>query len=318
MLLHRWVKASVALFALTTATVGVRSQTPARAENPESRLIDQYCVTCHNNRLKTGGLTLEGLDVDRVAGDRATWEKVVTKLRLRVMPPLGARRPDEATYDQLTTWLEGQLDAAALARPHPGLPVLHRLNRAEYANAVRDLLGLDVDVAALLPPDDAAYGFDNIADALGSSPALLQAYLGAARKISVIAVGDPRVGVNRDTYATRQDLSQDQHIDGLPLGTQGGVAATHTFPVDGDYEFQLRLWRTNLSAMRGLQDPHQVEIAVDGERILLATIGGNDDLVKLQRNPTATSDDIEAKRLHVRVPVKAGTRTVAAAFLDET
>jgi hypothetical protein len=288
------------------------------AAAPQKAILDQYCITCHSSRLKTGGLSLEGLDVDHVAADTATWEKVVTKLRLRVMPPLGVRRPDEGTYDQLTSWLEGQLDAAALAHPNPGLPVLHRLNRAEYANAIRDLMGLDVDVAALLPPDDAAYGFDNVADALGSSPALLQAYLGAARKISVIAVGDPRVGVNRDTYATRQDLSQDQHIDGLPLGTQGGVAATHTFPVDGDYEFQLRLWRTNLSAMRGLQDPHQVEITLDGTRILLATVGGDEDLVRLQKNPTATSDEIEATRLHVRVHVKAGTRTIAAAFLEET
>jgi len=196
--------------------------------------------------------------------------------------------------------------------------VLHRLNRAEYANAIRDLLGLNIDVAALLPPDDAAYGFDNVADALGSSPALLQAYLGAARKISAVAVGDPRAGVNRDTYSTRQDLSQDGHIEGLPLGTQGGLVASHTFPVDGDYEFQLRLWRTNLSAMRGLQDPHQVEITLDGQRILLATVGGDEDLVKLQKNPTATSDEIEAARLHVRVHVKAGTRTVAAAFLEET
>src|SRR5262249_16241681 len=153
--------------------------------------------------------------------------KVLTKLRLRIMPPLGARRPDAATYEQLTSSLEAQLDAVAIAHPNPGLPVLHRLNRAEYANAVRDLLGLDVDVAAVLRPDDAADGFDNVADALGSSPALLQAYLGAARKISVVAVGDPRVGVNRDTYATRQDLSQDQHVDGLPLGTQGGLIATH-------------------------------------------------------------------------------------------
>jgi hypothetical protein len=318
MSLHRWVKASVVLFALTMATVGVRSQTPARGASPESRVIDQYCVTCHNNRLKTGDLTLEGLDLDLATADRATWEKVVTKLQLRVMPPLGVRRPDEAVYEQLTSFLERQLDAAALAHPNPGLPVLHRLNRAEYANAIRDLLGLDVDVAALLPPDDAAYGFDNVADALGSSPALLQAYLGAARKISVIAVGDPRVGVNRDTYATRQDLSQDQHIDGLPFGTQGGLIASHTFPVDGEYEFQLRMWRTNLSAMRGLQDPHQVEMTLDGQRILLATIGGDDDLVKLQKNPTATSDDIEATRLHVRVHVKAGTRPVAAAVLEET
>jgi len=316
MALHSLMKPGGLILVFAMATGIVRAQAPAAA--PQKAILDQYCVTCHSSRLKTGDLTLEGLDVDRVSADRATWEKVVTKLQLRVMPPLGARRPDEATYVQLTSWLEGQLDAVSLARPNPGLPVLHRLNRAEYANAIRDLLGLDVDVAALLPPDDAAYGFDNVADALGSSPALLQAYLGAARKISVIAVGDPRVGVNRDTYATRQDLSQDQHIDGLPLGTQGGLVATHTFPVDGEYEFQLRLWRTNLSAMRGLQDPHQVEITLDGQRILLATIGGDDDLVKLQKNSTATSDEIEATRLHVRVPVKAGTRTVAAAFLEET
>jgi cytochrome c551/c552 len=290
----------------------------AAATAAQKAAVNQYCVACHNSRSKTGGFSLEDVDVDHVAGDAATWEKVVGKLRLRVMPPLGSRRPDEATYDSLIGWLEGELDASASAHPNPGRPVLHRLNRAEYANAVRDLLGLNVDVAALLPPDDAAYGFDNVADALGSSPALLQAYLGAARKISAVAVGDPRVGVNRDTYSARQDLSQDQHIDGLPLGTQGGLVATHTFPVDGDYEFQLRLWRTNLSAMRGLQDPHQVEITLDGQRILLATVGGDEDLVNLQKNPTATSDEIEATRLHVRVHVKAGTRTVAAAFLEET
>jgi cytochrome c551/c552 len=289
----------------------------AAAPAAQKAAVQQYCVTCHNSQLKTAGFSLDGIDVDHVAGDAATWEKVVGKLRLRVMPPLGSRRPDEATYDNLIAWLEGELDAAASAHPNPGRPVLHRLNRAEYANAIRDLLGLKVDVAALLPPDDAAYGFDNVADALGSSPALLQAYLGAARKISAVAVGDPRVGVNRDTYSTRQDLSQDRHIEGLPLGTQGGLVATHTFPVDGDYEFQLRLWRTNLSAMRGLQDPHQVEIALDGQRILLATVGGDQDLANLQKNPTATSDEIEASRLHVRVHVKAGTRTVTAAFLEE-
>jgi mono/diheme cytochrome c family protein len=288
----------------------------AAATAEQKAAVNQYCLTCHSARLKTGGLSLEALDLDHVAGDAATWEKVVGKLRLRVMPPLGSRRPDEATYESLTSWLESELDSAALAHPNPGRPVLHRLNRAEYANAIRDLLGLNVDVTALLPPDNAAYGFDNVADALGSSPALLQAYLGAARKISAVAVGDPRAGVNRDTYSARQDLSQDHHIEGLPLGTQGGLVATHTFPVDGDYEFQLRLWRTNLSAMRGLQDPHQVEITLDGRRILLATVGGDEDLVKLQKNPTATSDEIES-RLHVRVHVKAGTRSVAAAFLEE-
>jgi hypothetical protein len=302
------------------ATVVLLSAVDVRAavDTQTKDALDQYCVTCHNARLKTGGLVLDTASLDRIVSDPTTWEKVIRKLRLGVMPPLGARRPDAATYDGMISSLEGELDAASTAHPYPGRPVLHRLNRAEYANAIRDLLGLHVDVAALLPPDDSAYGFDNVADVLGSSPALLQDYLSAARKISTIAVGDARVGVNRGTYSARQDLSQDQHLEGLPLGTQGGLVAAHTFPVDGDYEFQLRLWRTNLSASRGLQDPHQVEITVDGARILLATIGGDDDLVHLQQNPTATSDDLEAKRLRVRVHVKAGTRTVAAAFLEET
>ena len=310
---------SLFLVALTALCAVLAASDAIAASDPQVKAaIDQYCVTCHSARLKSGGLVLDTSALDRVAANAETWEKVVRKLRLGVMPPQGARRPDPPTYDRLITWLEGELDAPAATHPYPGRPVLHRLNRAEYANAIRDLLGLNVDVAALLPPDDAAYGFDNIADVLGSSPALLQAYLGAARKISTIAVGDPRVGVNRDVYATRQDLSQDRHLEGLPLGTQGGLVASHTFPIDGEYEFQARLWRTNLSAMRGLQDPHQVEVTLDGERILLATIGGDEDLVRLQKNPTATSDEIEATRLRVRVHVKAGTRTVSAAFLEET
>ncbi|HUK33115.1 MAG TPA: DUF1587 domain-containing protein, partial [Vicinamibacterales bacterium] len=317
MLLSRRMSISIAI-AVAAGAVFAAADAHAAVDPQTKAALDQYCVTCHNTRLKTGDLVLENAALDRVAADPQTWEKVVRKLRLGVMPPLGSRRPDQATYDHMIGWLEGELDAPSAAHPYAGRPILHRLNRAEYANAIRDLLGLNVDVAALLPPDDSAYGFDNVADVLGSSPALLQAYLAAARKISVVAVGDPRVGVNRDTYSARQDLSQDVHLEGLPLGTQGGLVATHTFPIDGDYEFQLRLWRTNLSAIRGLEARHQVEIAVDGERIHLATIGGNEDLVGLQRNPTATSDEIEAKRLRVRVHVKAGTRTVTAAFLEET
>jgi hypothetical protein len=308
---------------IVALTLGIASWAPRPAlgvppGDQHTATLDQYCVTCHNQRLKTGGLALDALDVGHVSANAETWEKVVRKLRLGVMPPQSARRPDAATYDGLIAWLEDQLDSTAATHPHPGRPVLHRLNRAEYANAVRDLLGLDVDVSSLLPPDDSAYGFDNVAEVLGSSPALLQAYLAAARKISTLAVGDPRVGVNRDTYSVRQDLSQDQHLDGLPLGTLGGLLARHTFPVDGEYEFQLRLYRTNLSAIRGLQDVHQVEMTLDGERMLVATVGGNEDLIALQKNPTATSDDIEAKRLRVRIFVNAGARDLAAAFLDET
>src|SRR5688572_26484917 len=278
--------------------------------------IDRYCVTCHNERLKTGGLALDGLDLADVRAHADTWENVVRKLRVGAMPPHGARRLDQKTADHLIAWLEGELDRTSTRSP--GRPVLRRLNRAEYANAIRDLLGLDVDVAALLPPDVSAFGFDNVSDAQGSSPALLQAYLAAARKISALAVGDPRMATGSDTYSVRQDLSQDVHLEGLPLGTIGGMRAKHTFPVDGEYEFQVRLYRTNLSAIRGLEDPHQIELTLDEEPILRASIGGEKDLIALQTNPTDTSDVLEASRLRVRRVVKAGQRDVAAAFLDAT
>jgi mono/diheme cytochrome c family protein len=315
----RSVRAGVSALAVSSVlitAIGPGTTTATTPSSPESTLRD-YCVTCHSQRLRTGGLSIEGLDPANVAHDAETWEKVVRKLRLGTMPPLGARRPDRAAYDNAIDWLEEKLDAAGAAHPNPGRPVLHRLNRAEYANAIRDLLGLDVDVSLLLPPDDAAYGFDNVADALGSSPALLQAYLAAARKISAVAVGDPRVGAGSDTYSVRQDLSQDQHLEGLPLGTFGGMTARHTFPVDGEYDFQVRLFRTNLNAIRGVHERHQVELMLDGGRILAARFGGADDLVPLQENPTATSDAIEAQRLRVRVFVKAGERQISAAFPEE-
>ena len=278
--------------------------------------LQQYCVTCHNSRLKTGDLALDQLDIADVRRDAESWEKVVRKLRVGAMPPRGTRRPDATAANALIAWLEDELDRAGTG--NPGRPTLRRLNRAEYANAIRDLLALDVDVTSLLPPDGAAFGFDNVADAQGSSPALLQAYLAAARKISAVAVGDSRIGVGSDTYTARQDLSQDVHLDGLPLGTVGGLRATHTFPLDGEYDFQVRLYRTNLSAMRGLEDPQEVELTVDGERILSAAIGGDKDLIDLQTNPTDTSDNIEATRLRIRRFVKAGQRDVAAAFIEKT
>jgi hypothetical protein len=172
-------------------------------------------------------------------------------------------------------------------------------------------------VSSLLPPDDSSYGFDNVAEALGSSPALLQAYLAAARKISAVAVGDPQMGAGGVTYSVRQDLSQDTHIEGLPLGTTGGAVFRHVFPADGYYDFRIRLYRTNLDTTRGLEQPHRMELSIDGTRVLLATIGGNQDLAALQKNTTDVSDAIEANRLRIRVFVKAGERDVAAAFIEE-
>jgi uncharacterized protein DUF1592/uncharacterized protein DUF1588/uncharacterized protein DUF1587/uncharacterized protein DUF1595/uncharacterized protein DUF1585/cbb3-type cytochrome c oxidase subunit III len=280
--------------------------------------IEKYCVTCHNARLKTGGLALDAADLTHVSRDAAVWEQVVRKLRVGAMPPSGLPRPDRPTTDRLVDWLEGELDRAAANDVSPGRPVLRRLNRAEYANAIHDLLGLDVDVTALLPPDESAFGFDNVADAQNSSPALLEGYLAAARKISAVAVGDPDIGVGSETYTARQDLSQDVHVEGLPLGTVGGLRVTHVFPVDGEYELQVRLYRTNLSAIRGLEDPQQLDVLLDGARIHTAGFGGSDDLIALQTNPTEASDTIEARRFKVRLFVKAGQHEVAAAFLETT
>jgi len=204
--------------------------------------------------------------------------------------------------------------------------VLHRLNRTEYRNAVRDLLALDTgDVAALLPPDDSAYGFDTIADFLGVSQVLLERYLSAAGRISALAVGSLDVVPGSDTYAARQDLSQDKHLDGMPFGTVGGIKATHTFPVDGDYVLQATLYRTNVDQTRGLEHQHQIEIAVDGERVFLQTIGGTppgtpggvDEAATGRGRLLSRSDAVDAG-LQVRVHVKAGPRDVTAAFLQRS
>jgi hypothetical protein len=318
-----WLVVSLVTLASASHPLPIDAQesTAPRAADPISAhrdTIKQYCETCHNTRLKTGGLILDTLDLGKVGHDAEVWEQVVRKLRAGAMPPYGARRPDEATMTRLVGWLESELDRAGSRQPVPGRPVLRRLNRAEYANAIRDLLGIDVNVAALLPPDGAAFGFDNVADAQSSSPALLQAYLAAARKISAVAIGDPAMDVGSDTYSVRQDLSQDVYLEGMPLGTVGGLRVRHSFPVDAEYDFQVRLYRTNLNAIRGLEDPQEVELMLDGERIHAAQVGGDTDLMAAQLNPTDTSDAIEATRLRMRLFVKAGQHDVAAAFLEKT
>jgi hypothetical protein len=288
-------------------------ETICSAQNPQ--LLNQYCVTCHNQRLKTAGLVLEGMDPTKIPADSEAWEKVVRKLRTGAMPPPGLPRPDGGAVRTFVAAIESRLDSAAQAKPYAGRPLLHRLNRAEYANAIRDLLALDVDTATLLPPDDAAYGFDNISDVLGLSPSLQERYLSAAANISALAVGDPHAKPASTTYRVRQDLSQNQPIEGLPLGTIGGILVHHNFPLDGEYVFQAKLYRTNLNIMRGLEFPHQVEFTVGGQRIHLANIGGNTDLASLFEKPTETGDAVDA-RLHVRVNVKAGPQSVTAAFLE--
>jgi len=278
-------------------------------------LTTGYCIGCHSQRLKTGGLVLEGLDPANAPASPETWEKVIRKLRASTMPPIGMPQPDPASRQHFIASLEDQLDHAAHAHPNPGRPILHRLNRAEYANSIRDILDLTIDAASLLPPDDSAYGFDNISDALGLSPSLQEHYLSAALKIGALAVGDPHVAPGSDTWRIKQDLSQNQHIEGMPIGTIGGTHVRYNFPLDAEYVFQARLYRTNLNIVRGLASEHQVEFAIDGRRVRLAAFGGPVDLSNLFEKPTDTGDAVDA-RLRVRVPVKAGPHEVTVAFVQ--
>ena len=277
--------------------------------------IKQYCVACHNQSAKTAGLMLDTIDPEAVSDNPEIWEKVLRKLRGRSMPPQGMPRPNEKGYEALVSELASELDRAALAHPIPGRPPLHRLNRAEYGNAIRYLLSLDIgDVAALLPADDSSYGFDNIADVLGVSPVLVERYLSAAGRISALAVGDGDVGITAETYRVRQDRSQDRHIDGLSLGTVGGILVRHTFPLDGEYLLAVKLLRNHTNSTRGLHIANQVELSVDGERVDVFTIGGERDLDAWLEGPVAASDAVDA-RLQIRVPIKAGPREIGVAFV---
>lgn len=279
-----------------------------------SAVINKYCVVCHNDKLKTGGLSLTSADLSNVPANAETWEKVIRKLRTGSMPPQGVPHPDQAASDGLAKYLEDSLDRAAAAHPNPGHAAMHRLNRAEYANAIKDLLALDVDSTALLPPDDEASGFDNIADVLRMSPSLMERYLSASWNISREAVGDMRIAPATTTYRVRPDLSQDQHIEGLPLGTRGGMLVHHYFPLDAEYIIKVRLWRNTFDLMRGIEDPHQIEISLDGKRLTLVTAGGHDDFVRMASNPGVYGAELD-KRLTVRLPVKAGPHSIAAAVL---
>src|SRR5262245_44645373 len=208
---------------------------PAQAKTIRD-LTTQYCVTCHNTRLKTAGLALDARDFEHPAADADVWEKVIRKVQVGMMPPGGVPQPDPATRRALVTTLSGALDEAGRVNVNPGRPALHRLNRTEYANAIRDLLDLEVDPATLLPPDDSAYGFDNVADVLGVNATLMEQYVSAAGKVSSLAVGDPDVSPAAEVFTIPQDTSQDRHVEGLPLGTIGGVLATPTIQVGGEYE----------------------------------------------------------------------------------
>ncbi len=284
------------------------------AAGTHREMLDEYCVVCHNEKAKTGGLSLEKINVSAPSQASATWEKVVRKVRSGSMPPVGMPRPEKTVMDGFVSFLESALDRAAAANPAPGRVTVHRFNRAEYQASVRDLLDLKVDPAQLLPPDDESYGFDNNSDVLGVSPSLIERSLSASRKVSRLAVGDPKMLPVGETYRARPDLSQDKQVEGLPLGTRGGIVATHNFPLDGEYTFRVILARNTVDVTRGLEEVHEVQILVDGEVIHSALVGGAEDTAKLTENPAEMKIALE-KRISARVKIKAGPRVIGATFV---
>jgi mono/diheme cytochrome c family protein len=279
-----------------------------------SAAIERYCADCHNPAERAGDLSFDALDPAHVEAAPEVWEAAVRKLRAGMMPPLDAPlRPDARTADALVASLETALDETAVL--DPGRPVLRRLNRAEYANAIRDLLDLTIDVSELLPPDDSAFGFDNIGDLLTVSPVLLERYLAAADRVSALAVGDPSTPLGSKTWIVPGDQSQTLHRVGLPLGTVGGLGVTHNFPLDAEYEFSLELVRNNLEGIRGLHHSHQIEIAVDGRRILLESVGAGHEPEMPRGTIITDRADATDARLRVRAAVPAGEHRVTAAFI---
>jgi len=267
--------------------------------------LDTYCAKCHNFEDFAGGMALELLDFSDMSGSMEVGEEIVRKLSAGVMPPAGETRPDSALNDRMVASLEAKLDSVWAATPALVPPGVHRLNRAEYENVVRDLLALDVDASTLLPVDDTSYGFDNMAGSLGSSPALIESYISAAAKISRLALGHELAPTQKD-YLAPADYSQNRHMEGLPFGTRGGLLVEHYFPADGEYVFSWAPIRDNAGGLFGSTTGEELELSVDGERVKLYSI--DDDV------PRRSSED----RIELRVPVTAGLKKVALTFLSKT
>ena len=270
-------------------------------------VLDKYCVRCHNGTLKTAGLLLDRMDIEDVSAGAEVWEKVVRKLRAGTMPPPGLPRPAQPASDAFASWLETSLDTAAAAEPNPGRPAVHRLNRAEYTNAIRDLLAVEIDGRLLLPADALAYGFDNNADFLSVSTGLLERYMSAAKKVSRLAVGDPAIRPEFVTYRvsnTRSLVQDDRMSEDLPFGSRGGLAFRHNFPLDAEYVLRIR----TLVQGRALPEPQQLDVRVDGKRVALLTVGGE----------SATAYTLEQDPEVVRFAAKAGRRVVGLAFVKNT
>ena len=306
------VGALVAAWVVISGTWVLATPIPNEAHET---LLQQYCITCHNERLSSRGtvpLELETATLTDVSANAELWEKVIRKLRTGSMPPLGRPRPDAAVSDGFASWLENEIDRVAAVQPNPGrTEPLHRLNRTEYQNAVRDLLSLQIDAATLVPADDQSYGFDNIAGVLKVSPTLLERYMSAARQISRLAVGASEMAPAGETFRVVSDLSQYQHRDGLPFGTRGGMSVSYNFPRDGEYDIKLEL--LDLFAGAPIREPHQLEVSIDGDRVTVFHLAPRD-----AANDQGAAYNAGPDELQVRVSLTAGPQVVTAAFIKKT
>jgi len=285
--------------SLLLILAGIWVTLPARAILPE--VVSQHCAGCHNPDKKKGELDLESIASDKITAHPEIWEKAVKRLRARQMPPADRKRPDEKTYTEVLTELGSALDSLP---PNPGrTETFRRLTRTEYQNAIRDLLALDVDVSTLLPKDEEGHGFDNVS-AGTLSPALLNRYISAAEKISALAVGGPR-RVGGDTFRIAPDVTQEEHVEGLPLGTRGGTLIAYNFPQDAEYEFQIRLTRDRNEEVEGLREPHQLELLLDGEPVKSFTVAPAKD----------KNYELIDRHLKFRMAVKAGSHKVGVTFV---
>ena len=294
------------------------------------KFLDTYCVTCHNQKSAVAGLMLDKIDLEKVGDSAPVLEKVVHKLRTGSMPPAGRLRPDAASYRSLIAYLESELDRAAEANPNPGRTTIHRLNRVEYTNAIRDLFGITIDGESFLPIDEVQYGFDNNADVLSMTPVLMERYMSAARKISRLAVGEPETQPVSEKFEIHKFLTQnDRMSDDLPFGSRGGLAIRYYFPADGDYTIRVFLQRNSRNYIRGLAEPHQLDFRLDGERIKVLRVGGGDELKGRPGPPfsqAALIGDVASEtyenggaeaNLEVRFRAKAGERLVAVTFMNK-
>jgi hypothetical protein len=309
---------------LAFSTVCAAQQSPENSNHQST--LNQYCVTCHNDALNTAGFSLQGVDVNKVGEAAEIWEKVLRKLKVRTMPPSGMPRPDIATYDEFAGYLENSLDSFSEANPHPGMASIRRMNRTEYINAVRDLLAVEINDIGILPADDTMYGFDNIGDVLTLSPLLAEQYIFAAAKVRQQALGESEMQAVFDIYTVSGYLMQEERIgEDLPFGSRGGISINHYFPMDGEYVVQVRLQRNSREYIRGLTEPHQFDLRLDGVRVKQVSIGGENHGRSAGIFSTGSSGDVEQEHyertadniLQARFTAKAGTHKVTVTFLKE-